>query len=138
MFRDYCDLLTNINDVVEDLVEMRSILYETKLHLINRTFATAQNFHLLATKGKYQRLKDRNRRKRVHFFTMCELLNRMDIHILCWMIQSWGITHIKVEYKRGQQPVFLNMKNYIDRRIAKLEARPYVTDKFCFISKQFE
>eukprot|EP01084_Bolivina_argentea_P185565 319985_1 len=137
MFKDYCDLIDKISDSHEDLEQMKQILDETKVNLIGRTLVTSQTFHSLATQGKYKRLKDTNRRKRVHIMKMKKMFNKFDLQVLCWMYKDWDIKFVKVEYKRGQKPVYLDMKKYIDKRVFVYQTSGHLSCKFSYSMYNF-
>ncbi len=116
MFEDYCDILDTLADITESLLNKVKLLNGTKIELISRTFATSQTFRGLVTEAAYRRLKDRNRRKRIHFFKMKALLSQFDADLLIHMYSAFGIGYIKVEYQRGKQSVYLDVKGYIFKR----------------------
>eukprot|EP01084_Bolivina_argentea_P309522 535399_1 len=116
MYTDYSELLDTSLSVQEDLQETLNILNGTKVELISRTFATSQTFGSLCTEAKYQRLKDSNRRKRVHHYKMQQLIEQMPQKLLTIMYKDFDIKYIKIEYKRRQRPVYLDVLQYIHKK----------------------
>ncbi len=116
MLEDYCDILDTLADITESLLNKVKLLNGTKIELISRTFATSQTFRGLVTEAAYRRLKDRNRRKRIHFFKMKALLYQFDAGLLIYMHTVWNIGFVKVEYRRGKVPWFLDIKKHILKR----------------------
>eukprot|EP01084_Bolivina_argentea_P000409 768_1 len=131
MFEDYIHLVNKTSDTKEDLESMVNILNGIQVRLINRTMATTQTFGSLASQGMYMRLKDKNRRKRVHFFKMEQYLKAMPLQLLVCMYKLYGIKHVKVHYERGEKAIYLDMKQYIGRRVYDYESKYKM--KFWFV-----
>ncbi len=114
---------------------MVNIFNGIQVSLIDMTMATTQTFGSLASQGMYMRLKDKNRRKRVHLFKMEKLLKAMPLQLLVAMYKLYRIKHVKVHYKRGEKAIYLDMKQYIGRRVYDYESKYKM--KFWFVESYY-